>query len=101
MRRLICWAATDEGRILSFLALNLGLPRVIAALNSGFVHSWGQGGYLAPATSGFAAPGCCTAHRCPSTRNETVTSNPNNPPFVTGQPHSHRYNCVPGRILKL
>jgi hypothetical protein len=48
--------STDEGRILSFLALNLGLPRVIAALNSGFVHSCGQGGYLAPATSGFPAP---------------------------------------------
>ena len=49
-------ATTAEGHVLGFLATNLGLPRVIAALNSGFVHSWGQGGYLAPATSGFAAP---------------------------------------------
>jgi len=49
-------ATTPEGRILGFLATNLGLPRVIAALNSGFVHSWGQGGYLAPATSDFPAP---------------------------------------------
>src|SRR5262249_48905013 len=47
---------TDEGRILIFVAVNLGQPRVIAALNSGFVHSWGQGGYLAPAGSGFAPP---------------------------------------------
>jgi hypothetical protein len=47
---------TPEGRVLSFLATNLGLPRVIAALNSGFIHPWGQGGYLAPATSGFDAP---------------------------------------------
>jgi hypothetical protein len=49
-------ATTPEGRVLSFLATNLGLPRVISALNSGFVHSWGQGGYLAPATSSFAGP---------------------------------------------
>jgi hypothetical protein len=48
--------STAEGRILSFIATNLGLPRVISALNSGFVHSWGQGGYLAPATSSFPAP---------------------------------------------
>ena len=47
---------TPEGRVLSFVATNLGQPKVISALNSGFVHSWGQGGYLAPATSGFAAP---------------------------------------------
>jgi hypothetical protein len=47
---------SPEGRVLEFLARNLGLPRVISALNSGFVHSWGQGGYLAPATSGFAPP---------------------------------------------
>jgi hypothetical protein len=48
--------STTEGRVLGFVATNLGLPRVISALNSGFVHSWGQGGYLAPATSGFASP---------------------------------------------
>lgn len=47
---------TPEGRVLAFVATNLGLPRVISALNSGFVHSWGQGGYLAPATSSFPAP---------------------------------------------
>ena len=47
---------TAEGQILNFLATNLGLPKVIAALNSGFVHSWGQGGYLAPASSNFPAP---------------------------------------------
>jgi hypothetical protein len=47
---------TNEGRVLRFVAINLGLPRVIAALNSGFVHTWGQGGYLAPATSGFPPP---------------------------------------------
>jgi hypothetical protein len=44
---------TSEGRVLGFIATNLGLPRVIAALDTGFVHPWGQGGYLAPATSGF------------------------------------------------
>jgi hypothetical protein len=48
--------STPEGRILTFVATNLGLPRVLAALNSGFVHPWGQGGYLAPGTSSFAAP---------------------------------------------
>lgn len=47
---------TAEGRVLGFIATNLGQPRVIAALNSGFVHSWGQGGYLAPATSAFPPP---------------------------------------------
>lgn len=47
---------SDEGRVLGFVAQNLGLPRVIAALNSGFVHPWGQGGYLAPATSAFPGP---------------------------------------------
>lgn len=47
---------TDEGRVLRFLATNLGAPRVLAALNSGFVHPWGQGGYLAPAASGFPPP---------------------------------------------
>jgi hypothetical protein len=47
---------TDEGRLLRFVATNMGLPRVIRALNSGFVHPWGQGGYLAPATIGFPAP---------------------------------------------
>jgi hypothetical protein len=47
---------TPEGRVLEFVAINLGLPKVIAALNSGFVHSWGQGGYLAPATSSFSPP---------------------------------------------
>jgi hypothetical protein len=49
-------ASTNEGRVLRFVATNLGLPRVIAALNSGFVHTWGQGGYLAPATGGFPPP---------------------------------------------
>jgi hypothetical protein len=44
---------TPEGKVLAFVATNLGLPRVIAALDTGFVHPWGQGGYLAPATSGF------------------------------------------------
>lgn len=47
---------TDEGRILEFVAVNLGQPRAIAALNSGFIHPWGQGGYLAPATGSFPAP---------------------------------------------
>jgi hypothetical protein len=47
---------SDEGRVLRFLASNLGAPRVLAALNSGFVQPWGQGGYLAPATSGFPPP---------------------------------------------
>ncbi len=47
---------TPEGRVLNFVATNLGLPRVLAALNSGFVHPWGQGGYLAPASSSFPAP---------------------------------------------
>jgi hypothetical protein len=45
---------TPEGHVLEFLARNLGLPRVISALNSGFIHSWGQGGYLAPASSAEA-----------------------------------------------
>jgi hypothetical protein len=48
--------STNEGRVLRFVSTNLGLPRVIAALNSGFVHPWGQGGYLAPAHSGFPPP---------------------------------------------
>jgi hypothetical protein len=48
--------STPEGRVLEFVATNLGLPKVIAALNSGFVHSWGQGGYLAPASSAFPSP---------------------------------------------
>jgi hypothetical protein len=47
---------TNEGRVLRFVAANLGAPRVLAALNSAFVHPWGQGGYLAPATSGFPPP---------------------------------------------
>jgi hypothetical protein len=47
---------TPEGRVLAFLSTNLGLPPVLSALNSAFVHSWGQGGYLASASSGFAAP---------------------------------------------
>lgn len=47
---------TYEGRVLAFVATNMGLPRVLAALNAGFVHPWGQGGYLAPAVSGFPAP---------------------------------------------
>jgi len=41
---------TSEGKVLVFVATNMGLPRVIRALNSGFVHPWGDGGYLAPAT---------------------------------------------------
>jgi hypothetical protein len=44
---------TNEGRVLAFLAEHMGVPRVIAALNTGFVHPWGQGGYLAPPSSGF------------------------------------------------
>jgi hypothetical protein len=48
--------STHEGRVLRFLATNLGLPRVLAALNSGFTQPWGQGGYLAPATAGFPPP---------------------------------------------
>jgi hypothetical protein len=47
---------TNEGRVLRFLATNLGAPHVLTALNSGFVHPWGQGGYLAPAKSGFPPP---------------------------------------------
>jgi hypothetical protein len=48
--------STNEGRVLRFLATNLGLPRVLAALNSGFAHPWGQGGYMAPANAGFPPP---------------------------------------------
>jgi hypothetical protein len=48
--------SSNEGRVLRFVATNLGSPRVIAALNSGFIHPWGQGGYLAPAGSGFPPP---------------------------------------------
>lgn len=47
---------TNEGRVLRFVAVNLGTPPAIAALNSGFVHSWGQGGYLVPATRGLPGP---------------------------------------------
>jgi hypothetical protein len=47
---------TQEGRVLAFVARHMGLPRVIAALNTGFVHPWGQGGYLAPPSSGFPSP---------------------------------------------
>jgi hypothetical protein len=60
---------TDEGRVLRFVATNLGAPRVLAALNSGFVQSWGQGGYLAPATSGFPPPP-------PPVTEETLRLNP-------------------------
>jgi hypothetical protein len=49
-------SATDEGRVLSFVATDLGLPRVLRGVNTGFVHPWGQGGYLAPLTSGFLPP---------------------------------------------
>jgi hypothetical protein len=49
-------SSTDEGRVLSFVATNLGLPRVLRGLNTGFVHPFGQGGYLAPLTSGFLPP---------------------------------------------
>jgi len=42
--------------VLSFVATNIGLPRVLRGLNTGFVHPWGQGGYLAPMTSGFEPP---------------------------------------------
>jgi hypothetical protein len=48
--------STAEGRVLAFVATNLGLPKVLAALNSAFVHPWGQGGYLAPAGSPFTPP---------------------------------------------
>lgn len=48
--------STNEGRALSFVAEHMGLPRVIAALNTGFVHPWGQGGYLSPPSAGFAGP---------------------------------------------
>jgi len=47
---------TNEGRVLGFVADHMGLPRVIAALNTGFVHPWGQGGYLTPPSSGFQPP---------------------------------------------
>ena len=38
---------TDEGRVLRFIARNIGLPGVVRSLNTSFVHSWGAGGYLA------------------------------------------------------
>jgi hypothetical protein len=47
---------THEGRVLAFIATNMGLPRVIRALNTGFAHSWGQAGYLAPATGRYQPP---------------------------------------------
>jgi hypothetical protein len=47
---------SNEGRVLAFIARHMAAPRVIAALNSGFVHSWGQGGYLAPPSGGFPPP---------------------------------------------
>ena len=40
----------------AFIAHNMGLPRVVAALNTEFVHAWGQGGYLTPPTAGFPPP---------------------------------------------
>ncbi len=48
--------STNEGRVLAFIAVHMALPPVIAALNSGFVHPWGQGGYLAPPSSGYPHP---------------------------------------------
>src|SRR5262249_32098528 len=42
--------SSTQRRGLPFVATTLGSPRVIAARNSGFLHPWGQGGYLAPAT---------------------------------------------------
>ncbi len=46
---------TESGRVLRFVAANMGLPRVIRSLNSGFVHPFGDGGYLTPGGSGFTA----------------------------------------------
>jgi hypothetical protein len=49
----IQWRADSDltssmaGRVLGFIAGNIGQPRVIESLNSSFRHSWGQGGYLA------------------------------------------------------
>ena len=42
---------TADGRVLEFIVSNIGQPRVIRSLNSGFQHPWGQGGYLALAGS--------------------------------------------------
>jgi hypothetical protein len=61
--------STDEGRVLSFVATNLGLPRALRGLNTGFVHPWGQGGYLALLTSGFLPPR-------PLVTAETLLANP-------------------------
>jgi hypothetical protein len=47
-------AQSPEGQLLAFIVENIGQPRVIRSLNSGFVHPWGQGGYLALATSNAA-----------------------------------------------
>lgn len=60
---------TPEGRIVSFVATNMGQPRVLEALNSGFVHPWGQGGYLAPATTGVVPPK-------PPVTNESIRTTP-------------------------
>ena len=39
--------AGEIGILLQFIVDNIGLPRVLKSLNESFVHSWGQGGYLA------------------------------------------------------
>ncbi len=47
---------TEEGRVLTFIARNIGLPRVVRSLNASFVHSWGAGGYLALPGPEFPPP---------------------------------------------
>lgn len=55
-------SSTNEGRVLAFIASALGQPGVLRVINEGFVHPWGQGGYLAPArTAASASPTVVTA----------------------------------------
>lgn len=55
-------SSTNEGRVLAFIASALGQPSVLRVINEGFVHPWGQGGYLAPArTAASATPTVATA----------------------------------------
>lgn len=60
----------DKKTIITTIASNAGKPSIIAnVVNPGFVYTWGQGGYLAVSTNGFA----------PAANGNFVVANPVNP----------------------
>lgn len=76
--------ASRTGGLLQFIAVNMGLPRVIRSLNSGFVHPFGDGGYLAPASSGFK----------PAALPLTATAIRDNPVSMVSKSMNRLNNCV-------